>query len=85
LMLQADAIRAFELAVESAYQPRLRIMNAAGPRVWASVPTATLLRHWWGTDVDVSYYEQPGREFDGLYDVQRIKDELGFVAERIPV
>lgn len=81
LMQRRDAVRAFKLAVESACKPGVRIMNAAGPRIWASVPTATLLRHWWGSDVDLSYYENPEHRFAGVYDVRRIEEELGFVAQ----
>jgi hypothetical protein len=82
-MTLRDAVRAFRLAVETPYQPGLRILNASGPRAWASVPTAEILRLWW-PGVDLSHYEQPGHEFDSVYDVRRIRDELGFVAEDLP-
>jgi nucleoside-diphosphate-sugar epimerase len=82
MMVRSDAVRAFRLAVESPCQPGMRIMNAAGPRAWAADPVATILRGWWGADVDVSPFEKPGHEYDSVFDVNRIKKELGFVAQR---
>ena len=32
----------------------------------------------------MSHFEQRGHEYDSVYDVSRIKEELGFVAERLP-
>jgi UDP-glucose 4-epimerase len=84
LMQRSDAVRVFTLAVESKHRPGVRVLNAAGPRVWASVPTAEILRHWWGSDVDLSYYQQPGHERDSVFDVRRIRDELGFTAAHLP-
>ena len=84
LMALSDAVRAFSLAAEAPYEPGVRIMNATGPKAWAADPVADILRTWWGDDVDVSHFEQPGHEYDSVYDVRRIEDELGFVAERLP-
>lgn len=83
-MALSDAVRAFRLAAEAPHKPGVRIMNAAGPRAWAADPVAEILRGWWGTDVDVSHFEQPGHEFDSVYDVRRIEAELGFVARVVP-
>jgi len=83
-LARSDAIRAFTMAVEAPQAPGVRIMNAAGPRAWVADPVADILANWWGDDVDLSYYRQPGHEYDAVYDVRRIERELGFVAERLP-
>lgn len=85
IMMLTDAVRVFTLAAEAKYQPGVRIMNATGPKVWASAPTAEILKNWYGDEVDVSYFEQPGNEFKGVYDVSQIKQELGFEAELLPI
>jgi len=84
IMARSDAVRAFTLAAESPHKPGVRIMNAAGPKAWVADPVADILRHWWGDDVDVSYFDQPGHEYDSVYEVGRIEAELGFVADRLP-
>lgn len=84
VMTLRDAVRAFTMAAEAPYRPGVRVMNAAGPKVWATAPTAEILRNWWGSDVDVSPFERPGHEFDSVYDVSRIREEIGFVAEDLP-
>jgi len=84
IMARSDAVRAFAMAAEAPLKPGVRIMNAAGPKAWAGVPVAEILRNWWGPDVDVSHFERPGHEYDSVYDVSRIKTEIGFVAERTP-
>ena len=84
IMALSDAVRAFTLAAESPYLPGVRTMNAAGPKAWVADPVADILRNWWGDDVDVSYLEQPGHECDSVYDVTQIREEIGFVAERLP-
>ena len=61
-----------------------RIMNATGPRAWVADPVADILRNWWGDDVDLSFFEQAGHAYDSVYDVRRIRQELGFVAQRLP-
>lgn len=82
-MVRSDAVRAFSMAAESPQRPGVRIMNATGPKAWAAVPVVEILRNWWGNDVDLSYFEEPGHEYDSVYDVSLIKEELGFVAERV--
>jgi UDP-glucose 4-epimerase len=83
-MARSDVVRAFTMAVEAPLAPGVRIMNAAGPRAWVADPVADVLANWWGDDVDLSYFRQPGHEYDAVYDVSRIERELGFVAERLP-
>ena len=82
VMARSDAVCAFSLAAEAPYSPGVRIMNAAGPKTWAAVPVAEILRNWWGNDVDLSFFEQPGHEYDSVYDVGLIEHELGFTAKR---
>jgi uncharacterized protein YbjT (DUF2867 family) len=82
-MALSDAVRAFALAAEAPHRPGLRIMNAAGPKAWTAVPVVEILGNWWGRDVDLSYFEVSGREYDSVYEVGRIEQELGFVAERV--
>ena len=84
VMDRSDAVRAFTLAAEAPHQSGVRIMNAAGPKAWVADPVAEILRAWWADDVDLSYFEQAGHEYDCVYDVSRIKEALGFVAERLP-
>ena len=84
VMVQSDAVRAFRMAAEAPYKPGVRIMNAAGPKAWVAAPVAEILRNWWGSDVDLSYFEKPGHEYDSVYDVSRIKTEIGLVAETTP-
>ena len=83
IMARSDAARAFALAVEAPYRAGVRIMNAAGPKAWTAVPVVEILRNWWGSDVDLSFFEQPGHEYDSVYDVNLIERDLGFVAERV--
>ena len=84
LMARSDAVRAFSAAIEAPYKPGMRIMNAAPPRAWVADPVAEILRNWWGDEVDVSHFEQPGHEYDAVYRVDRIREELGFVAQILP-
>jgi hypothetical protein len=84
VMCLSDAVRVFTMAVEAPYKPGVRIMNACGPKAWVKEPVAEVLRTWYGDGLDVSHFEQPGHEWDSVYDVTRIREELGFVAERLP-
>lgn len=84
MMGLSDAVRVFSLATEAEYRPGLRIMNAAGPKAWVSAPVAEILRNWWGDDVDLAHFEQPGHEFDSVYDVSLVRRELGFEATVLP-
>ncbi len=79
-MARSDAGRVFTLAANAPYKPGVRIMNAVGPKSWVADPVAKILHAWWGDTVDVSYFEQSGHEYDSVYQVKRIKEELGFVA-----
>ena len=84
MMTLRDAVRAFRMAAESTYTPGVRTLNAAGPNVWANAPTGEILRHWWGDEVDLSYFDEPGNAFASVFDVRKIERELGFVAVDLP-
>ena len=84
MMALSDAVRAFALAAEAPHRSGVRTMNAAGPRAWVADPVADILRGWWGEEVDVSHFDRPGHEYDSVFDVTRIREELGFEAERLP-
>ncbi len=84
MMALSDAVRAFALAAEAPHRSGVRTMNAAGPRAWVADPVADILRGWWGEEVDVSHFDRPGHEYDSVFDVTRIREELGFAAERLP-
>ena len=59
-------------------------MNATAPKAWVSKPVAEVLRNWWGEDVDVSHFEQLGHEYDSVFEVTRIREQLGFEAKLLP-
>ncbi len=84
LMCLSDAVHAFTRALEVSLGPGVHTLNAAGPRAWASAPVAEILRGWYGDAVDVSHFLRPGNAYAGVYDVTRIRDALGFTAERLP-
>lgn len=84
LMARSDAVRAFTMAAEAPYKPGVRIMNATGPQAWVADPVVRVLRGWWGDEIDLSCFEQPGHEYDSVFQVKRIEQELGFVAGRLP-
>ncbi len=84
MMCLSDAVRALTLAVEAPHQPGVRVLNATAPKAWVRDPVADILRNWYGDGLDVSHYEERGRERDAVYAVSCIRDELGFVAERVP-
>ncbi len=84
VMALSDGVRAFRLAAESDHCPGVRVMNAAGPRAWSADPVADILENWWGSEVDVSHFRQPAHTYDSVYDVNRIREEIGFVANVLP-
>jgi hypothetical protein len=46
-------------------------MNTTGPKTWVAVPVVEILRNWW-EDVDLSFFEEAGHEYDSVYDVNLI-------------
>ena len=85
VMYASDAVRCFTVAAGAPFQPGLRIMNAVGAQACAGDTVPEILRAWYGSDadrIDLSHYERPGHERDPLYDISRIRQEIGFVPER---
>lgn len=85
LMYLSDTVRCLTLAAEAPLKPGLRILNATGAQACVADSVPALLRAWYGADadqIDFSHYERPGHERDAVYDIARIKAELGFVPER---
>lgn len=85
VMYASDAVRCFAMAAEAAHKPGVRIVNAVGTQACAEDTVPEILRAWYGPDadrLDLSHFERPGHERDPLYDITRIREELGFVPER---
>ena len=85
LMYLSDTVRCLTLAAEAPLKPGVRILNATGAQACVAEPVPVILRAWYGADadqIDFSHYERPGHERDAVYDITRIKAELGFVPER---
>ena len=85
VMFLSDTVRCLMAAVEAPFKPGVRILNAVGSQACTAVPVPELLRSWYGSDadtIDFSHYEQPGRERDPVYDIARIREELGFVPQK---
>lgn len=83
-MSLSDAVAAFTAAVNAPGALGFQVLNAAAPWAWADRPTADVLRRWYGRDADLSYFEQPGHEWRGPFDVTRIHNTLGFAAQAAP-
>ncbi|MEM7033405.1 MAG: NAD(P)-dependent oxidoreductase [Chloroflexota bacterium] len=85
VMYLSDTVRCFTMAAEAPPKPGVRIMNAVGGQANVATSVPDVLRRWYGADadqLDFSYYEQVGQERAPVYDISRIRDELGFVPER---
>ena len=81
IMFLSDTIRCLIAAAEAPCKPGVRILNAVGGQACVAVPVPDLLRSWYGREadeLDFSHYERPGHEKDPVYDITRIKEELGF-------
>ncbi|MFA9480338.1 NAD-dependent epimerase/dehydratase family protein [Phycisphaerales bacterium AB-hyl4] len=84
----SDAVAAIRAALDISkpgQQPGFRVLNAAAPHAWADRPTAEILRAWYGPEVDLTWFEQPGHERRGAFDVRSIENELGFTATHTPM
>ncbi|HAI11700.1 MAG TPA: hypothetical protein DCM28_08345 [Phycisphaerales bacterium] len=78
LLSRSQAVKAFTLAVESKYKPGVRILNTVSKTAWVESDTAVVLKRWWGEDVDLNYFSQPGKAMANLYSSDAIERELGF-------
>jgi nucleoside-diphosphate-sugar epimerase len=84
-MYLSDAVRCFTMAAESPQKPGVRIMNAVGTQACAEDTVPEIIRAWYGQDadkIDLSHYERPGYERAPVYEIDHIRQELGFVPER---
>ncbi len=85
VMYLSDTIRLLTLAAEARHKPGVRIMNATAPKISSQSTVSEIIRSWIpDAKLDLSHYERRGHEKDSVFDVTRIKEELGFVAERLP-
>ena len=85
IMFLDDTVRCFTMAAEANHKPGVRIMNAVGAQACAADTVPEILRAWYGEDaqqIDFSYYERAGHERDPIYDISRIREELGFVPQQ---
>lgn len=85
VMYASDAVRCFAMAAQAPFRPGVRILNAVGAQACAEDPVPDILRAWYGPDadrIDLSHYERPGHERDPVFDISRIREELGFIPER---
>jgi len=84
-MYLADAVRLFQIAANAPHKLGVRIMNAVTPQVASKVAVPDIVRAWWpDAAYDLSHYQRPGHEYDALYAVGRLREELGFTARRPP-
>ena len=84
VMFLSDTVRCLTAAIDAPYKPGVRILNAVGGQACTAVPIPELMRSWYGDDankLDLSHYQQPGHERDPVYDISRIREELGFVPQ----
>ncbi|MAX23499.1 MAG: hypothetical protein CMJ19_03255 [Phycisphaeraceae bacterium] len=78
LLSRSQAVKAFTLAVESEHKPGVRMLNTVSRSAWVEPDTASVLKSWWGDDVDLSYFSQDGKAMANLYSSDAIERELGF-------
>ena len=79
-----DAVLALELALDSDRPPGERVYFVGPPRSAVQEPVAEHIANAWGDEHDLSYFKQPGKERAPLFCVDRIREELGFVAQDLP-
>ena len=98
-VLFADGVALVREALRARLFPRLLLLDPdddASPRLAADARRARCDVTWASRSViesvstlttpqgAVGIFERPGHEFDSVYDVSRVRQELGFVAERTP-
>lgn len=80
-----DVLDAFLRALDAPPSPGVRVYNVVGPDVPSAVPVADALRAIMGeraAGLDLSYYEQAGKEYAPLYEIDSIAKELGCAPTR---
>jgi len=81
----SDVIRAFTLAAVVPRKSGVRVMNAVGGQACVQDPVPDIIRAWYPKivgQIDLSHYMRPGHERDPLFDITKIKEEIGFVPDR---
>lgn len=84
-VLLSDIVRAVIAAVESKPRLGVHVYNVVGPDAPCDDPVPGVLRASCGDllkNLDLSWFEQTGHEFDALYMMDKIKQELGFVPQK---
>ncbi|OAS18691.1 NAD-dependent epimerase/dehydratase family protein [Paenibacillus oryzisoli] len=77
----SDVIEGIVRVIEEPSKSRATSYNLVGPDISSSVPAAEILQallHARGTELDLSYYRQPGNEFKPIYSMERMKEDFGF-------
>jgi UDP-glucose 4-epimerase len=81
----SDVLDALVTALEAPQQSGVRTYNVVGADASCDEPVAELLAHKLGGDEVqelISYYRIPGNEYAAIFDMSRIKAELGFEPKR---
>ena len=81
-MSRRECVQLLTRALNAPHRPGVRIMNGVRPTAYVEDPVVEILRTWYpDLKLDLSYYEQPGKEKAALFEASRIQDELGFEPE----
>ncbi|NHN35373.1 NAD-dependent epimerase/dehydratase family protein [Paenibacillus agricola] len=81
----SDVLDALVTAIEAPHQPGVRTYNVVGADASCDEPVAELLLHKLGVEkaqVLLSHYQIPGNGYATIFDMRRIKAELGFEPKR---
>ena len=84
-VMLSDILRALTLSVDAPAQPGVRVFNVVGPDANVSDPVPAVLRSSLGArseQLDLSWYDAPGHEFDAPYAMDKISSALGFSPEK---
>ncbi len=80
-VIDADVIDGLVVALSATPKPGAHVYNLVGPDAACDDPVPEVVRVLPGepAKVDTSWYAAPGRGFDSIFDMRKIKAELGFV------
>ncbi len=84
-VLMCDVVRAIATVVDAPLQYGVRTYNVVGKQACCDHPVMEKVESIFGDrlkNVDLSYYQQAGNEIASLFDMTRIKNELGFEPAR---
>jgi UDP-glucose 4-epimerase len=77
-----DVIRALTLAIDAPLQSGVHVYNVVGPDTSAYAPVSDLLKSLHNPQIDqldLSWYSTAEHQYDALYSMEKIKQDLGFV------